>query len=94
MNQTFQAFQQFFADLWRRFNSDWLPGIVANLLLLWQWLSANPIITLSLSAVLLLWAALVIRKATHEGWNFARVLLIFFLFAFGFAGILVVLHVV
>jgi hypothetical protein len=89
-----KAFQQFFADLWRRLSSEWLPGIVANLLLFWQWLSAHPIVTLSLSAVLLLWACLVIRKATHEGWNFGRVVLIFFLFVFGFAGLLIVLHVV
>jgi hypothetical protein len=94
MTQAFQAFQQFFADLWRRLSSQWVPEIVANLLLFWQWLSANPIITLSLSAVLLLWACLVIRKATHEGWNFGRVVLTLFLFVFGFAGLLVVLHVV
>jgi hypothetical protein len=94
MNQAFEAFQHFFAGLWHRFSSEWLPGIVANLLLFWQWLSANPIITLILSAVLLLWACLVIRKATHEGWNFARALLVFFLFGLGFAAIFVVWHVV
>jgi hypothetical protein len=94
MSQAFQAFQQFFANLWRRFSSEWLPEIVAKLLLFWQWLSANPIITLSISAVLLLWACLVIRKSTHDGWNVARVLLIFFLFALGFAGIFVVVHAV
>jgi hypothetical protein len=92
MSQAFQAFQQFFANLWHRLSSEWLPGIAANLLLFWQWLSANPIITLSLSAVLLLWACLVIRKATHEGWNFARALFVCFLFVLGIAGILVVVH--
>jgi hypothetical protein len=94
MSQALQTFQQFFADLWRRFSSEWLPGIVSNLLFFSQWLSANPIITLTLSAVLLLWACLVIRKATHEGWNFARALFIFILFVFGFAGILAVVHAV
>jgi hypothetical protein len=94
MSQAFQAFQQFFADLWRRFSTEWLPGIVANLTLFWQWLAANPLIALILSAVLLLWACLVIRKATHEGWNIGRSLLIFVLFGLGFAGILVVLHLV
>jgi hypothetical protein len=94
MSQAFQAFQEFFAKLWHRWNSEWLPELVANLILYWQWLSANPIITLCLAAVLLLWACLVIRKATHEGWNIGRSLLIFVLFAFGFAGVLAVLHVV
>jgi hypothetical protein len=89
-----QAFQQFFADLWRRFSTEWLPGIAANLTLFWQWLAANPLIALILSAVLLLWACLVIRKATYEGWNIGRSLLIFVLFGLGFAGILVVLHLV
>ena len=93
MNESLQAFQQFFADLWHLFNSEWLPVIEANLVLFWQWLLANPIITLGVSAVLLLWACLVIRKSTHDGWTFARVLLIIFLFVLGFAAMLIVLHV-
>jgi hypothetical protein len=93
MNESIQAFQQFFADLWHRFNSEWLPVIEANLVLFLQWLLANPIITLGVSAVLLLWACLVIRKSTHDGWTFARVLLIIFLFVLGFAAMLIVLHV-
>jgi hypothetical protein len=93
MNESLQAFQQFFADLWHRFNSEWLPVIEANLVLFWQWLLANPIITLGVSTVLLLWACLVIRKSTHDGWTFARVLLIIFLFVLGFAAMLIVLHV-
>jgi hypothetical protein len=93
MNESLQAFQQFFADLWHRFNSEWLPVIEANLVLFLQWLLANPIITLGVSAVLLLWACLVIRKSTHDGWTFARVLLIIFLFVLGFAAMLIVLHV-
>jgi hypothetical protein len=94
MSQAFQAFQQFCANFWRRFSSEWLPEILAKLLLFWQWLPANPIITLSISAVLLLWACLVIRKSTHDGWNFARIFLIFLLSACGFAGIFVVVHAV
>jgi hypothetical protein len=92
MSQAFQAFQQFFADLWHRFSTEWLPGIVSNLILFWQWLAANPLIALILSAILLLWACLVIRKATHEGWNIGRSFLTFLLFGLGFAGILIVLH--
>ena len=94
MSQAFQAFQQFFAGLWHRFNSEWLPAIVANLILFWQWLAANPYIALGLSAVLLLWACFVIRKATYEGWNIGRSFLILVLFGFGFSVILVVLHLV
>ena len=93
MSKAYQTFQQFFADLWDRFNSEWLPVIEANLIFFWQWLSANPIITLGVSAVLLLWACLVIRKSTHDGWTFARVLLIVFLCVLGFAAMLIVLHV-
>ena len=87
MSKALQAFQQFFADLWQRFNSEWLP-------VFWQWLLANPMITLGFSAVFLLWACLVIRKSTHDGWTFARVLLMLFLFVFGFAAMAIVLHLV
>lgn len=82
-----QAFQQFFADLWQRFNSEWFPAF-------WQWLLDNPMITIGLSAVFLLWACIVIRKSTHDGWTFARVLLMLFLFGFGFAAIAIVLHLI
>jgi hypothetical protein len=92
--QAWQAFQQFCAALWRRFNLEWLPMIEANLTLFWQWLSANPIITLGISAFLLVWACLVIRKSTHDGWTFIRCLSILFLFVCGFTAILIVLHVV
>ena len=92
MSQAFQAFPQFFADVWPQFGAEWLPGIVDNLVLFWQWLAANPLIALILSAVLLLWACLVIRKSTHEGWNIGRSFLTFLLFGLGFAGIAVVLH--
>ena len=94
MSKALQALQQFFADLWHRFNSEWLPVFEANLVLFWQWLLANPMITLGFSAVVLLWACLVIRKSTHDGWTFARVLLMLFLFVFGFAAMAIVLHVV
>ena len=77
MSQAFQAFQQFFADVWPRFGTEWLPGIVDNLILFWQWLAANPLIALILSAVLLLWACLVVRKSTHEGWNLGPAFLLF-----------------
>lgn len=93
MNESLQAFQQFFADLWHRFNSEWLPVIEANLILFWQWLSVNPIPTLGLSVVLLLWACLVIRKSTHDGWTFVRVILTILLILFGFAGMFIVMHV-
>ena len=93
MNESLHAFQRFLAGFWHQFNSEWLPVMEANLVLFWQWLFANPIATLGISVVLLLWACLVIRKSTHYGWTFARVLLTIFLFALGFAGALIVLHV-
>ena len=93
MNESLQALQRFFADLWHRFDSEWLPAIEANLVLFCQWLFANPIATLGISVVLLLWACLVIRKSTQYDWTFARVLLTVFLFVLGFAGTLIVLHV-
>jgi hypothetical protein len=94
MNKTLQAFQQFFTDLWHRFSSEWLPVIEAKLLLFWQWLVANPIGALALSAFLLLWGCLVIRKSTHEGWTFGRVLLMILLFGLGFAAMAIVVHLV
>jgi hypothetical protein len=94
MNKAFQPFQQFFADLWHRLSSEWLPVIEANLLLFWAWLLANPIITLGICAVFLLWACLVIRKSALDGWTVARGLLVFFLFGLGFAGMLIVLRTV
>jgi hypothetical protein len=93
MNESLQALQRFFADLWHRFDSGWLPVIEADLVLFWQWLSANPILTLVLSVVLLLWACLVVRKSTHDGWTFLRVILTIFLFLLGFAGMFIVVHV-
>jgi hypothetical protein len=92
MNQALQAIQQFFADLWHQFNSGWLPVIEAKLLLFWEWLLANPVATLGISAVLLFWACLVIRKSTHDGWSFVRVLLLLLLLAFGIAGMAIVFH--
>jgi hypothetical protein len=92
MNKGLQAIQQFFADLWHQFNSDWLPVIEAKLILFWEWVLANPVATLGFSAVLLFWACLVIRKSTHDGWNFARVLLMLLLLAFGIAGMAIVFH--
>jgi hypothetical protein len=94
MNESLQPFQRFLAGFWHQFNSEWLPVIEANLALFCQWLFANPIATLGISVVLLLWACLVIRKSTHYDWTFARVLLTVFLFVLGFAGTLIVLHVV
>jgi hypothetical protein len=93
MNESLQALQRFFADLWHRFDSGWLPVIEADLVLFWQWLSANPILTLLLSVVLLLSACLVIRKSTHDGWTFLRVILAIFLFLLGFTGMFIVVHV-
>jgi len=93
MSKTLQAFQEFFADHWNRFNSGWLPVVEANPILFWQWLLDNPMVALGFSAVLLLWACLVIRKSTHEGWTFARALLMLFLFVFGFAAMAIALHV-
>jgi hypothetical protein len=92
MNKAFQAIQQFCADLWHQFNSEWLPLIEAKLILFWAWLVANPVATLGFSAVLLFWAALVIRKSTHDGWNFARVLLLLLLLALGLVGMAIVFH--
>jgi hypothetical protein len=94
MNESLQAFQRFLADFGHRFNSEWLPVVEANVILFWQWLWANPIPTLGLSAVLLLWACLVIRKSSHDGWTFVRVILTIFLFLLGFAGMFIVVHVV
>jgi hypothetical protein len=92
MSKTLQAFQQFFTDLWQGFSSGWLPVIEAELLLFWQWLLANPVAALGLSAVLLLWACLVIRKSTHEGWSFARVFLLVLLLVLGFGAMAIVVH--
>jgi hypothetical protein len=66
--------------------------IEAKLILVWEWLLANPVATLGISAVLLFWACLVIRKSTHDGWNFARVLLLLLLLASGLAGMAIVFH--
>jgi hypothetical protein len=93
MNESLQAIQRFFADFGHRLNSEWLPVLEANFLLFCQWLFAQPIATLGISVVLLLWACLVIRKSTHSGWTFVRVLLTIFLFVLGFGGTLIVLHV-
>src|ERR1700730_18804985 len=92
MNKALQAIEQFFADLWHRFDSAWLPVIEAKLLLFWEWLLANPLATLGFSAFLLLWACLVIRKSTHDGWNFARVVLLLLLLGFGIVGMAIVFH--
>jgi hypothetical protein len=92
MNKALQAIQQFFAHLWQQFNSEWLPVIEAKLILFWEWLLANPVATLGFSAVLLFWASLVIRKSTHDGWNFARVLLLLLLLALGIVGMGIVFH--
>jgi hypothetical protein len=94
MSKALQAFQQFFTDLWHRFSLEWLPMIEEKLLLFWQWLLANPVGALGLSAFFLLWACLVIRKSTHEGWTFARVLLMVFLFVLGLAAMAIVVHIV
>lgn len=92
MSNALQACQEFFTELWHRFTSEWLPVIEAKLLLFWQWLLANPIGALALSAVLLLWGCLVIRKSTHEGWTVARVLLMIVLFGCGFTAMAIVVH--
>lgn len=92
MSNAIQAFQQFFTDLWHRFASEWLPLIEAKLLLFWQWLLANPPAALGLAAVLLLWACLIIRKSTHEGWSFVRVVLVALLLVLGFGTMLIVVH--
>jgi hypothetical protein len=92
MNQALQAIQQFFADLWHQFDSGWLPVIEAKVLLFWEWLLANPVATLGISAVLLFWACLVIRKSTHHGWSFVRVLLLLLLLALGLVGMAIVFH--
>jgi hypothetical protein len=54
---------------------------------------AKPVATLGISIVLLLLACLVVRKSTHYGWTFARILLTVSLFVLGFAGTLIALHV-
>ena len=92
MDKALQAIQQFFADLWHRFDSAWLPVIEAKLILFWEWLLANPLATLGISAFLLLWACLVIRKSTHDGWNFARVLLLFLLSVCSAVAMAIVFH--
>jgi hypothetical protein len=93
MNESLQAFQRFLADFGHRLNTELLPVIEANLVLFCQWLFAKPIATLGISVVLLLFACLVIRKSTHYGWTFARVLLTISLLGLGFAGTLIALHV-
>jgi hypothetical protein len=93
MNESLQAFQRFLAHFEHRLNTNWLPMIEANLVLFIQWLFAKPIATLGISIVLLLLACLVIRKSTHYGWTFTRILLTISLFVLGFAGTLIVFHV-
>jgi hypothetical protein len=92
MSKAIQAVQQFFTDLWQGFASGGLPLIEAKLLLFWQWLLANPLGALGLGAILLLWACLIIRKSTHDGWSFARVLLVALLLVLGFAAMAIVVH--
>lgn len=87
-----KAFQLFFTDRWHLFASEWLPVMEAKLLLFWQWLLANPVGALGISAVLLLLACLVIRKSTHDGWSFIRVLLVAILLVLGFAAMAIVVH--
>ena len=92
MIKALQTVQQFFADLWHRFDSAWLPVIEAKLILFWEGLLANPLVTLGISAFLLLWACLVIRKSTHDGWNFARIVLLLLLFVCGIVAMAIVFH--
>ena len=92
MDKTRQAAQQFLSDLWQRLNAEWLPALTSFLLLLWQWLLANLIITAILSGVLLLSGCLIVRKATGEGWNAGRVVGALVLFLLGLAGVAVVVH--
>jgi hypothetical protein len=87
-----KAFQQLFSDRWYLFASEWLPVMEAKLLLFWQWLLANPLGALGLSAVLLLLACLVIRKSTHDGWSLVRVLLAALLLVLGFVAMAIVVH--
>jgi hypothetical protein len=87
-----KAFQQLFTDRWYLFASEWLPMVEAKILLFWQWLLANPLGALGLSAVLLLLACLVIRKSTHDGWSFFRILLAALLLVLGFAAMVIVVH--
>jgi hypothetical protein len=87
-----KVFQQLLPDRWYLFASDWLPALEAKLLLFWQWLLANPLGALGLSAVLLLLACLVIRKSTHDGWSFFRILLTVLLLVLGFAAMIIVVH--
>lgn len=88
-----KSFQEFFTDLWHQIASEWLPAMEDKLLLFWQWLLANPVGALGISAVLLLLACLVIRKSTHDGWSFVRVLLAALLLALGLAAMVIVVHV-
>jgi hypothetical protein len=89
-----KAFQQLFVDRGHLLASDWLPIIEDKLLLFWQWLLANPAGALGLSAVLLILACLIIRKSTHDGWSFVRVLLVALLLILGFAAMAIVVHIV
>lgn len=66
MDKTRQADQQFLSELWHRFNAEWLPALTNLLLLLWEWLLANLIITAILSGLLLLGGCLIVRKATGK----------------------------
>jgi hypothetical protein len=93
MNESLQAFQRFLADFGHRLNKEWLPAVETNFVLFGQWLFAKPVATLGISIVLLLLACLVVRKSTHYGWTFARILLTVSLFVLGFAGTLIALHV-
>jgi hypothetical protein len=92
MDKTRQAIQQFFTDLWQRFNADWLPALTSYFLLILQWLQDNAVATLLLSAAILLLGCLTVRKGIREGWSFARLFWTIVLFLLGFAGILVVVH--
>jgi hypothetical protein len=92
MDKTRQADQQFLSELWHRFNAEWLPALTNLLLLLWEWLLANLIITAILSGLLLLGGCLIVRKATGEGWNARLIVGALVLFLLGLAGVAVVVH--
>jgi hypothetical protein len=92
MDKTRQGAPQFFSELWHRLNAEWLPAFTNFVLLLWQWLLDNLIITAILSGLFLLGGCWIVRKATGEGWNAGRIVGALVLFLLGLAGVAVVVH--
>jgi hypothetical protein len=92
MEETRQATQRFFTDLWHRFNAEWFPALTNFLPFLWQWLQDNRVATLVLSGVILILGCLIVRKAAEHGWNGVRIFWAIAYFSLGLAGMVVVVR--